>query len=85
MKKTLLIVAVAGLALVSCKKDRTCECTRTSTYSNGTTSVSSTDPVETITLKEVKGGEAKTLCQKMTSTNTYSTTTNTSVNDCKLK
>ena len=27
MKKTLLIAAVALLALVSCKKDRTCTCT----------------------------------------------------------
>jgi len=30
MKKSLLIAAVAGLALVSCKKDYTCECTTTS-------------------------------------------------------
>jgi hypothetical protein len=26
MKKTLLIVALAGLAMTSCKKDYTCEC-----------------------------------------------------------
>lgn len=27
MKKTLLIVAIAGLAMASCKKDYTCTCT----------------------------------------------------------
>ena len=30
MKKVLFIAAVAGLSLVSCKKDYTCECTVTS-------------------------------------------------------
>lgn len=30
MKKTLLIVAVASLAMASCRKDRTCTCTETS-------------------------------------------------------
>lgn len=30
MKKVLLLVAVAGLSLVSCKKDYTCECTTSS-------------------------------------------------------
>jgi hypothetical protein len=30
MKKTLLIVAIAGLAMASCRKDRTCECKTTS-------------------------------------------------------
>jgi hypothetical protein len=29
MKKVLFIVAISGLALVSCKKDYTCECTST--------------------------------------------------------
>lgn len=42
MKKTLLIVAVAGLAMASCKKDYTCECTSTSTAGSTTfTSVTS--------------------------------------------
>ena len=30
MKKILLIAAVAGIAMVSCKKDRTCTCITTS-------------------------------------------------------
>ena len=29
MKKTVLIAAIAGLAFVACKKDRTCACTHT--------------------------------------------------------
>jgi len=43
MKKILLVAAVAGLAMVSCKKDYTCECTVTSnaTGSNVTTTTSS--------------------------------------------
>lgn len=41
MKKTLVIIAIAGIALASCKKDRTCTCTntvisRTSTQPNYT-------------------------------------------------
>jgi hypothetical protein len=31
MKKTLLIIAVAGLAMASCRKDRTCTCVTSST------------------------------------------------------
>lgn len=31
MKKILLIAAVAGLSMVSCKKDRVCTCTETPT------------------------------------------------------
>lgn len=33
MKKTLLIIAIAGLAFASCKKDRTCTCTVTNVSS----------------------------------------------------
>ncbi|MBA3664450.1 MAG: hypothetical protein H0W61_09615 [Bacteroidetes bacterium] len=36
MKKVLLIAAVAGLSMVSCKKDYTCECTNSG---NGVTVV----------------------------------------------
>ena len=39
MKKILLIVAVAGLAMTSCKKDYTCECT---TSGSGTSISTST-------------------------------------------
>ena len=37
MKKILLIAAVAGLASVSCRKDRTCTCTETPTTGTATT------------------------------------------------
>lgn len=43
MKKITLMVAVAGLvSLTACKKDYVCECTETSTYSDGTNSDSET-------------------------------------------
>lgn len=85
MKKTLLIVAVAGLAFASCKKDKTCECTQTTTFSSGSTSITTTDPVETTEIKDIKGGEAKTMCQKSTQVSVNGNNTSTTVNDCKLK
>jgi hypothetical protein len=54
MKKTLLIVAIAGLAMASCKKDRTCTCTTTWTPTSGAAVVSS----EEITVKKAKKGAA---------------------------
>jgi hypothetical protein len=36
MKKVLLVAAVAGLAMASCKKDYDCECVTTSTFSGYT-------------------------------------------------
>ncbi len=43
MKKTLLIIAIAGLTFAACKKDRTCTCTYTEV------SGSSTEPNYTFT------------------------------------
>ncbi|MBL7920661.1 MAG: hypothetical protein JNJ40_10130 [Bacteroidia bacterium] len=43
MKKTLVLAAIAGIALASCKKDRTCTCT------NSTISQTSTEPGYTYT------------------------------------
>lgn len=83
MKKTLLIVAIAGLAMASCKKDRVCECTNTHTSSSGTVT---TSPATSSTVKDIKGGEMKSLCQK--STNAYTDAAGkvtTDVNDCKIK
>jgi len=86
MKKiTLLAVVALAVTFTACKKDRTCECTQTDTNSNGTTSVTTTDPVMTIEVKKVSKGDAKYMCQKMESSYTYSTTTNSTINDCKLK
>lgn len=38
MKKVLLVAAVAGLSMVSCKKDYTCECTVSAAGVSQTTS-----------------------------------------------
>jgi hypothetical protein len=54
MKKILLIAAVAGLAMASCKKDRTCTCTITPT--SGTTTT------ETKVMYKVKKDEAQREC-----------------------
>jgi hypothetical protein len=78
MKKiTLFAFAIAALSLASCKKDRTCECTYTSTSGSSSVTTSST------VIKEVKKSEAKTLCQKTTYTDNLSAYSSTS--DCKLK
>lgn len=75
MKKILLIAAVAGLSMASCKKDKTCTCTYTS---NGTTST------ETFTLTKISGKDAKDACTKRTSTTTSGSNTSTWTSDCKL-
>lgn len=79
MKKVLLIAAVAGLAMVSCKKDYVCECTNTSTFPG---SVSSTSKY---TMVGVSKGAAKANCIKSTSETTIAGTTYTDTDDCKLK
>jgi len=67
MKKTLLIVAIAGLAFASCKKDRTCECTDVWTPTTGPVITTS----ETITVKKAKKGTAiDGQCQGWTSQTT---------------
>lgn len=79
MKKTLLFASVIICAsLVSCKKDRVCECTSTS--SGGSLSTTTT------TIKKIRKSEAKTLCQNHTYTSTGSNgQTQTNVDNCTLK
>ncbi len=79
MKKIgLSVVAIVTISLTACKKDRTCECTSTS--SNGNISSSTT------TIKKIKKSEAKTLCQNFTSTySSQNSPTQTDVNTCTLK
>jgi hypothetical protein len=71
MKKNLLIIAVAGLAMASCKKDFTCECTTTD---NGTVVATATGTIHTTKKKandacnqtatsSVGGSTAKTECK----------------------
>jgi hypothetical protein len=60
MKKIILSVAVVGLALASCAKDRTCSCT--TTYVDGTTGITTVGLPNTTTLYEVSKKNAKNLC-----------------------
>lgn len=57
MKKILLIAAVAGLSMVSCKKEYSCECTVTSNVSGTTTTTTSST-----TSAKMKKQEAKDWC-----------------------
>lgn len=79
MKKTILFVSIiSGISLASCKKDRVCECTSTSSSGSLTTS--------TTTIKKIKKSEAKTLCQNRTYTNTGNNNQiQTDVTNCTLK
>lgn len=69
MKKVLLIAAVAGLAMVSCKKDYTCECTYSGGGVSGTT---------TTTIKDTKK-KATDACEKLSVSAGGTSTT------CKIK
>jgi hypothetical protein len=83
MKKILLTAAVAGLMMASCKKDRDCVCTTTYTDKNGAVT---TFPEQTVTIKKVNKGDAKTLCSKTTDVSVDEAgRTTTRVDDCKIK
>jgi len=64
MKKSLLLVAFAGLALASCRKDRTCECKTTSDAPGFTSQTRVT------VIKESKKKHASNNCQSYTSKQT---------------
>ncbi len=85
MKKiAILSIVFVGLAFAACKKERECECTET-TSNNVPGSISNTDPVVKYEIREIKGSEAKTWCQKSTVVTTTGTFVSTVVDDCKLK
>jgi len=83
MKKSLLIVAIAGLAMASCAKDRTCTCTDVTTNPGGT--VVTNQPV-VVVIKDVKTSEIKSRCETSTevTVDTQGNTT-TNVNTCSYK
>ncbi len=58
MKKIILVVAIAGLAMASCKKDRICSCTTTSSFTVGGSYTSTND----VTYNKVTKGTAKSAC-----------------------
>ena len=58
MKKIILVVAIAGLAMASCKKDRICSCTTTSSFKVGGSFISTND----VTYNKVTKETAKSAC-----------------------
>jgi len=84
MKKIILLaIAFVAFSISSCKKDFVCECTTTYTSSSGNVT---TDTDDNVTYRDVKKGEAKSLCQKSTYVSVSpSGGTSTTVSDCKLK
>lgn len=77
MKKVLFIAIVAVASLASCKKDRTCTCTTTT--SGGTVT-------DVTVYHDVKKGDARQLCIGSQTTTTY--TGGSTVGDnttCELK
>ena len=80
MKKILLLVAVAGLVAVSCRKDVTCECKTTSTAAGFVSSTTVT------TWKDTKKKDALKSCVSWTSIDTAPIAgTVTTGQDCELK
>jgi len=75
-KHTLIMVGMLALFAVSCKKDRTCECT----YSGDTTSRSSKT-----TFKKISKANAKDLCLSGKYTENGPNGSYNSTADCKLK
>lgn len=74
MKKTLLIVALAGLSLTSCKKDYTCECKTTVTeYDGGVATVEERAAVSTTFKAKKKDAEAS--CDGLVTTSMVGNTT----------
>ena len=78
MKKGLFIAALAMISLASCKKDRVCECTTSS--SAGGPSVT-----QKFTLVDVSKGVAKKKCVSSKEEDSSSGTTVTETTTCTLK
>jgi len=73
MKRVILVAAVSMMALASCKKDYTCECTVTAGGSSATSST---------VLENVSKSDAEDAC---ISTSSYTVGTTTSTTTCDLK
>ncbi len=82
MKKiTYLSIVLAGLAFASCKKDRVCECTWSTTDPSAAGFTSTTET----TYKKVKKGVAAENCENTTYQMTAPVAGFITTNDCKLK
>jgi len=78
LKKIILLLVL--FILISCKKDRDCECTIITESSLG---IVIQQPPQTTTFKKINKREAKIICAKTTTTNLI--TGNSTTNNCKLK
>lgn len=79
MKKlAFLSIVFAGLAMASCKKDHTCECTGSSTVPGSTSTTSKS------TIVKASKRAAKANCVSWSSDFTVGGTTYTQKQDCKL-
>ncbi|MCA6435228.1 MAG: hypothetical protein ACK5QC_10860 [Bacteroidota bacterium] len=83
MKKiTILAVALVAISFASCKKDRTCSCTTTSTPPTGAAFTST----EEVTIKKVTKGQAKDgECRSYTTQQTAPTSGTKTEVKCELK
>lgn len=80
-KRITLALIVATLSAVSCKKERTCECTTTSTNSSTdvsgvTTTFPGTPSTTTTTYKKVKKSELRVACKDSKYESNYTATDN---------
>ena len=89
MKKVLLIAAVAGIAMISCKKQYSCECTTTSTvYINGKATTNGPTTSSGKFDDKMKKKDAKSKCEEGNKTTTTGDTQNggkIEVSGCTLK
>jgi hypothetical protein len=84
MKKILLILSVISLSMVSCKKDRTCECHTSTTVQNSNTTNSSSEVTQTVFVNTSKR-TARLACIHSKSVNVNTNTTITTESGCDLK
>lgn len=78
------MITTASLALLSCKKDRTCECHISTTVQNSNTINSSSEVKQTVFINTSKR-TAKLACIHSKSVNVNDNTTVTKESGCSLK
>jgi len=84
MKNTVLIIAVAGLAMASCKKDRVCSCTETKTKTMAGISVTETYNID-VTYTHETNRVSKLSCVHTKSTDNTPNSTTVRESNCVLK
>ena len=84
MKNIVLIIAVAGVAMASCKKDRICSCTETKTKTTGNISVTETYNMD-VTYTHETNRVSKLSCVHTKSTDSGTNSTTVRESNCVLK